>query len=97
MDVVTFQLPEDAPDIVEALRAAEPQAPKQIKPVLLQAANELCDFRRVAADAVRELREAAELRAGAMDSHSRADEVSRYVRATISGVASRLQHLLGEK
>lgn len=94
---MTFEFPEDAPDVVEALRSAEPQAPKQIKPILLQAANELCDFRRVAADAVRELTEAASLRVGMMDSQSRADEIVRQVRSAMTGVASRLQHLLGDK
>lgn len=91
---MTFELPAAA-DIVEALRAAEAQAPKAIKPLLLQAANELHAWHRLAHDAIAELNEANALRVGQMDSQSRADEVVRQVRATLQGVAARLQIQLG--
>ena len=94
MDVLTFQLSDDVSNLPDALRAAEPQAPKQIKPLMLQAANELHDWQRVASDVVRELTEAAELRAGLMDSESRAAEVQRQVRQTMTGAAARLRALL---
>lgn len=93
---MTFELPEDAADIVEALRAVEPQAPKQIKPLLLQAANELHAWHRLAEAAIAELNEASALRVGQMDSQSRADEVVRQVRAALLGVAARLQNQLGD-
>lgn len=92
---MTFQLPEDSANLVDDLRAAEPQAPKQVKALLLQAANELHAWHRLAEAAILELKEADALRVGQMDSQSRADEVVRQVRATLQGVAARLQIQLG--
>lgn len=88
---MTFEFPEHCDDTAAALRACESQAPKQMKELVIRAANELEDFHRVSADAARELDEAASLRIGQMDSQSRADEVSRQVRTTLASVASRLR------
>lgn len=88
-----FELPEQYPNVATVLRELEPQAPKHIKAVMLQAANELDDFHRIAADAVRELDEAAALRIGMMDSQSRVDEVSRQIRTTLMTIAGRLRAL----
>jgi hypothetical protein len=91
---MTFAFPENEKDTAAALRAAEPQAPKHIKALLIQAANELEDFERVATDAVRELTEAADLRIGMMDSQSRADDVTKQIRTTLTSIASRFRALL---
>lgn len=90
---MTFELPDKYENTADALRALEPQAPKALKAVLIQAADELDDWQRVATDVVRELGEAATLRIGMMDSLSRADEVARQIKTTLTTAASRLRAL----
>lgn len=89
-----FALPDDAVNTAAALRTLEPQAPKSLKAVMIQAATELDDLRRFVSDAAIELEAAAALRIGQMDSQSRADEVSRAVRLTLNSVAARARQLL---
>lgn len=91
---MTFEFPEPSKDTGAALRAAAPQAPKQMKALLIRAANELEDFERVATDAVRELTEAAALKIGMMDSQSRADDVTRQIRTTLTSIAGRFRALI---
>lgn len=90
---LAFSLPDDSPDIAQALRDLEPQAPKAMKATLLQAANELNAFKRLCSEGAEELELAASLRAGQMDSQSRADEVASQVRQTIRSVAERMRAL----
>lgn len=90
---LAFALPDDTADLAQALEDAEPQAPKQIKPLLLQAARELRGIRTTAGQSAEALDHAASLRAGQMDSQSRHDEIARQVRLTLVDVASTLRKL----
>lgn len=90
---LAFALPEDTADLAQALQDAEPQAPKGLKPLLLQAARELRAFKEVAGESAEALELAASLRAGQMDSQSRHDEIARQVRLTLVDVAAKLRAL----
>ena len=90
---LAFALPDDSTDLAQALEDAEPQAPKHLKLVLLQAARELRAFRAAAVESIEALDLAASLRAGQMDSQSRHDEIARQVRLTLVDVATRLRAL----
>ena len=89
---LAFVLPEDT-DLAQALEDAEPQAPKLIKPLLLQAARELRAIREKASISAEALELAANLKAGQMASQSRSDEIAAQVRATIIDVAATLRKL----
>lgn len=93
-----FALPVDTPaDTAALLRELEACAPnptpKNIRAVMIQAATELENHKRLFQDAAQELELAASLRVGQMDSQSRADEVSRQVRMTLQQVAARMREL----
>lgn len=88
---LAFKLPDDSTDLAQALEDIEPQAPKAIKPLLLQAARELRDARKLCAELAEALEHAASLRAGQMASQSRCDEIANEVRQTLVSVAARLR------
>lgn len=88
-----FALPADVTDLTVELRNAEAQAPKHIKHLLVQAAQELESLRKLMRDGAEQLELAASLRVGQMDSQSRADEVARQVRLTMQDLAARMREL----
>lgn len=89
-----FEAPVTVLDTAAALREQEPTAPKALRALMIQAADELDDCHRLMADAGVELELAASLRVGAMDSESKAMEVSKQVRLTLTAVAARLRDAL---
>jgi hypothetical protein len=107
MDGMTFELPEESDDPAGRLRELEPQAPKQFKGAMVNAADRIDDQVRMLRSTVEEvltlklnlcdlaieLEIAASLRAGQMDSQSRADEIAKSVRETMQGVAQQLRAL----
>lgn len=88
-----FSPPDDSTDLAQALRDAEPQAPKHIKPLLIQAAQFIEHIKRAAPELAQSLDIAASLRVGQMDSQSRADDVANQVRITLMSTAARLREL----
>lgn len=88
---MTFQLPDKYENTAAALRELEPQAPKQIKALMLQAAAKLDAYRELCQVGAKDLEHAASLRIGMMDSQSRADEISRNVRTTMSELARKMR------
>jgi hypothetical protein len=88
-----FALPADVADLSTELRNAEAQAPKHIKHLLIQAADELHDLKQLMVDGAQQLELAISLRVGQMDSQSRADEVARQVRMTLEQLAARMREL----
>lgn len=86
-----FELPAVIVDIPTALREAETDAPAKLKPLLIQAAQEMELNARNAASAVAVLDEAMALRIGVMDSQSRADEVSSAMRRAMESAADKLR------
>lgn len=88
-----FALPADVTDLSTELRSAEAQAPKHIKHLLIQAADEIDDLKRLMHDGAEQLALAASLKVGQMDSQSRADEVARQVRITMQQLAARMREL----
>lgn len=94
MDVVTFAFEEQPLSLAASLRAAEPQAPKQMKTLLIQAAEHIDHLSPVLREVVASLDEAAQLRVGAMDSDSRAQEISTSQTQAIRQAADRLRHLI---
>lgn len=88
-----FALPDDSADLAQSLRDAEPQAPKHLKPLLIQAAQFIDAVKRVAPELANTLDTAASLRVGQMDSQSRADDVANQVRITLMSTAARLREL----
>lgn len=86
-----FELAEQHTDLPTTLRELEPQAPKQIKPALIEAAQELERWRNIARECADQLEEAARLKSGLMDSESRQIEVQRQIRMTLEQVAARLR------
>lgn len=91
-----FALPADpALDTASLLRELEASAPnptpKSIRAAMIQAASELEDHKKLFQDAAQELELAASLRVGQMDSQSRADEVARQVRMTLTQLARRMR------
>lgn len=93
---MTFEFPEPVKDTAAALRAAEPQAPKAMKALLVQAAQELEALRTAAIDCVQELNAAANLKVSAMDTNSRVDEVARHINAILKSSCERLRAALGD-
>lgn len=90
--LMAFQLPDDVADTAGALRELEAQAPKAIKPLMLQAANELDKWRQLAATIAGELEEASRLRIGQMDTQSKTDEIVRQIQTVLTTAAERLRH-----
>lgn len=88
-----FAPPDDSSELAQSLRDAESQAPKAIKPLLIQAAQFIEHIKRVAPELAQSLDLAANLRAGQMDSQSRADDVANQVRITLMSTAARLREL----
>lgn len=88
-----FELPTDTPDTAALLRELEPQAPKALKAVLIQAARELDDLKRLMADGAEQLALATALRIGQMDSASKAYEITEQIRLTVTGLAERMRAL----
>jgi hypothetical protein len=91
---MTFELPTAISTAAE-LRDLEQNAPnvtpKAIRAALVKAAAELEQHEKRAADAIRYLEEAMALRVGQMDSHSRATEVDRQVKAAMKDAVARLR------
>ncbi len=92
---MTFSLPDQPQDIATYLRELESTCPnvtpKVVKSALITAAKEIEDWRELALTHARTLEEAATLRVGAMDTNSKADEVSRQVRSALAQTASTLR------
>jgi hypothetical protein len=88
-----FSPPDDSTELAQSLRDAEPQAPKALKPLLIQAAQFIEHIKRVAPELAQSLDVAASMRVGQMDSQSRADEVAREVRLSLQSVSARLREL----
>lgn len=88
-----FALPDDSADLAQSLRDAEPQAPKHLKALLIQAAQFIDAVKRMAPELANTLDLAASLRVGQMDSQSRADDVANQVRITLMSIAARLREL----
>lgn len=89
------QITDTADALSDALRTLEPQAPKPLKAVMLQAATELDALRRAAFDSAIALELAATLRAGYQDSDSRHEEIQRQTRLTLTSVAAKLRAVSG--
>lgn len=88
-----FEVPVTVLNVSDALREQESMAPKSLRALLIQAADELDDYRKLIDDAGLELELAASLRVGAMDSESKAMDVSKQVSATIRSVAQRMRDM----
>jgi hypothetical protein len=88
-----FSPPDDSTELAQSLRDAEPQAPKALRPLLIQAAQFIEHIKRVAPELAQSLDVAASMRVGQMDSQSRADEVAREVRLSLQSVSARLREL----
>lgn len=89
-----FELPEEIGDISSALMDLEPQAPKNLKPVIVKAAQDIRNMREVIKTVAMQLEQAAVMRVGQMDSQSRADEVVKIISMTLSTCASSLRSVL---
>jgi len=98
MDVMTFELPPERADTASLLRELEANAPnpvpKNIRAAMIQAAKELDDWKKLGQNAVRQLEEAASIRIGQMDSHSRVDEIQRGVKSTMLELARTFRELV---
>lgn len=94
---MTFELPESAKTTAAYLRDVEQNCakttPKEVRAALLDAAKALETWERLAEDTARQLEEAANVRIGQMDSHSRADEIQRGIKATMLDLAARFREL----
>jgi len=88
-----FEAPVTAPNTSQALRDSESTAPKALKALLIQAADELDDCHRLIEDAARELDEAAALKIGYTDSDNRVNEVARQIRSTLTGLGARMHSM----
>jgi hypothetical protein len=97
VDVVSFGLPPAPADTASYLRDLEQNCakttPKEVRAALLRAAQELEDWQRLGLDTANQLDEAANVRIGQMDSHSRVDEIQRGVLATMRDLAARFREL----
>jgi hypothetical protein len=95
---MTFKLDDAPPDLAATLRELEAEERKlspRARALLVLSATMLESQRSLLEDAAKELEEAAGLKIGMMDSQSRADDVSRQVRATLVTLATRIRILLG--
>lgn len=95
---MAFALPDTPADLATSLRELESTAPnvtpKVIRAALIQAAQEIEDWRAMALTHARTLEEATRLRIGMMDSQSKADEVSRQIQLALRQTAQALRHRL---
>lgn len=82
----------DTSILLRELEASAPNpTPKAIRAAMIQAATELEDHKHLFQDAAQQLELAASLRVGEMDSQSRALEVGKQVRMTLTEVARRMR------
>jgi hypothetical protein len=89
-ELVKFEIPH-TDNLIEALRRAEFQAPKELKPLLIQAANRIRQMQEAMEGLAGVLETAQTLRAGAVDSENRHMEVSNTIRATLLEVSTALR------
>lgn len=80
-------------DTADQLRELESQAPKALKPVLIQAARELDDYKRLLAEAAIKLERVQHLRIGQMDSTSRAEEIMREMKSCMGELVAQFREL----
>lgn len=94
---MSFALPAEHRHTATLLRELEQSAPnpvpKAIRAAMIQAANELEDWEKLADRASRELDEASRLNAGQMASQSRHDEIARQVKLTMTSLAQAFREL----
>lgn len=88
---MTFQMPADNTDTASVLRDLEPQAPKNIKSIMIKAAQELEDYKSLCDDVANLLTESSALKIGQMDSQSRADEITTIIKNSVAGAIDRLR------
>lgn len=92
---MSFQLPANRPTTAASLRELELNAPKttakEVREALLQAAQKLEDWERLAQDAARQLEEAANIRISEMASTSAVNEIQRGVKSTLLELARRFR------
>lgn len=93
MDAVTFELPPERSETAAQLRKLEPQASRDLKPVVIQAAQELEAWRNLAKDIGNQLEEIARIRMSVMASTSMVEEVQRGVRRTLDEAVRRLREM----
>ena len=95
---MSFALPEMPQTSTAAmLRDLEQTCPKttphNIRAALITAAKDLERWQKLGQDATRQLEEAANVRIGQMDSHSRVDEIQRGVKSTMLELARAFREL----
>lgn len=99
---MTFMVPNheytDQPvNTAAMLRDLEQNCPKttplNVKAALITAAKEIERWQKLGEDAARQLEEAATVRIGQMDSHSRVDEIQRGVKSTMLELARAFREL----
>lgn len=90
---MAFEMPSKWDDTAAALRELEPQAPKGLKPLMIQAAKELEMWQKLATDTARQLEEAANVRISQMATGSKVDEIQRGVKRTMLDLAARFKEL----
>jgi sugar-specific transcriptional regulator TrmB len=93
MDAVTFELPPERSETAAQLRKLEPQASRDLKPVVIQAAQELEAWRNLAKDVANQLEEVARIRMSVMASTSMVEEMQRGVRRTLDEAVRRLREM----
>jgi hypothetical protein len=93
MDAVTFQLPPERSETAAQLRKLEPQASRGLKPVVIQAAQELEAWRNLAKDVANQLEEVARIRMSVMASTSMVEEMQRGFRRTLDEAVRRLREM----
>lgn len=94
---MTFKLSDEPADIAAALRSLEADERKlspTAKALIVMAATELDDQRKLLQDISTELSAASKMHVGMMDSQSRADEVARHIKSTMVSLDARIKELL---
>jgi sugar-specific transcriptional regulator TrmB len=90
---MTFELPPERSETAAQLRKLEPQASRDLKPVVIQAAQELEAWRNLAKDVANQLEEVARIRMSVMASTSMVEEMQRGVRRTLDEAVRRLREM----
>ena len=94
---MTFELPPEATNTATLLRELEANAPnptpKNIRAAMIQAAQELECWQKVAVDAARQLEEAANIRISQMATTSKVEEIQRGVKSTMLELARTFREL----
>lgn len=94
---MTFELPNSTKKTSAFLRDMEQNCskttPKEVRAALIDGAVALETWERLAGDTAKQLEEAANVRIGQMDSHSRVDEIQRGVKRTMLDLAARFREL----